>query len=183
MQSAAPTDAGNSTSSDDDSSGKNNSGKHKKKANVGAIVGGVVGGVVGACVVAVAALLILRHINLKREQERMEKEYQEAIKPVEYPENNELFPSPYSSNRDPSSGSFDEELRNKAMYPPATGTDPYENNDLMAMPDRKPSTNNHLAVANPFDDSRRISNGSLVPGSPPLGNNNVLTVVNPDETD
>lgn len=179
---------GASNSSDSNSlngtSSKNNGGKHHKKANVGAIVGGVVGGVVGGCAAAIAALLIIRHVNLQREQERMEKEYQEAIKPVDYPDA-EMFPSPYSSKRDPSSGSFDEELRNKAMYPPPTGSgsDPYDTTDYSAVPERQPSTN-HLTAANPFDDSRRISNGSLLPDDQQMtGKNNVLTVVNPDETD
>ena len=40
----------------------------------------------GAVAIALCILLIVRHINMKREQDRMEKEYQEAIKPVEYPD-------------------------------------------------------------------------------------------------
>ncbi|AJT91548.1 Slg1p [Saccharomyces cerevisiae YJM1248] len=123
---------------------------HKKKANVGAIVGGVVGGVVGAVAIALCILLIVRHINMKREQDRMEKEYQEAIKPVEYPD--KLYASSFSSNHGPSSGSFEEE-----------------------------HTKGQTDI-NPFDDSRRISNGTFINGGPG-GKNNVLTVVNPDEAD
>lgn len=56
----------------------------KKKTNVGAIVGGVVGGVVGLLLIILAVVFAIRHISRRRENERMEKEYQEAIKPVEY---------------------------------------------------------------------------------------------------
>lgn len=85
---------------------------NKKKVNVGAIVGGVVGGVAGALLIAAAVLLTLRHINKKREQERMEKEYQEAIKPVEYGDKSLPHGSSSTSlNNLPSSGSFEDTTR------------------------------------------------------------------------
>ncbi|QLQ80499.1 hypothetical protein HG537_0D04990 [Torulaspora globosa] len=125
-------------------------GSNKKKVNVGAIVGGVVGGVAGALLIAAAVLLILRHINKKREQERMEKEYQEAIKPVEYGDKSLHHGSSSTSlNNLPSSGSFEDTTR-------------------------------VMSHTNPFDDSRRISNGSILHG-PNTANTKILTVVNPDE--
>lgn len=145
-KSAQSSGSATGTAASDSTSGKST----HKKANVGAIVGGVVGGVVGAVAIALGILLIVRHINMKREQDRMEKEYQEAIKPVEYPD--KLYASSFSSNHGPSSGSIEEEHTN-------VPTD-----------------------TNPFDDSRRISNGTFINGGPG-GKNNVLTVVNPDEAD
>lgn len=142
---AQGTSSANSTSTGDSS----NSETHKKKANIGAIVGGVVGGVGGALVIGVGILLIIRHINQRREQERMEKEYQEAIKPVEYNDKAKHGSSSLSLTNAPSSGSFDEDRRN-------------------------------VSSNNPFDDSRRISNGSILNGTTP-GNPKILTVVNPDE--
>lgn len=110
--------------------------KSSKPKNLGAIIGGVVGGVCGAAAVAVGILLVIRHINIKREQERMEKEYQEAIKPVDFDDT--LYQSSVSSRK---------------------------------------------GGVNPFDDTRRISNGSLEQDTvvPSPHNHNVLTVVNPDE--
>lgn len=141
---ASPTDSNSSNNR-----GTNGKGLHKK-VNVGAIVGGVVGGVVGALAIAVASLLIMRRNNMRREQERMEKEYQEAIKPVEYPEYpDNLYASSISSHRGPSSGSFDKE--------------------------RLPRS-----TSDPFDDTRRVSNGSILDDS---AKNHVLTVVNPDSDD
>lgn len=129
--------------------GGNNSGNSNEssKKRVGAIIGGVVGGVVGVSVLALLILLFLRRINIKREQERMEKEYQEAIKPVEY--DDKLYSSSISEN---------------------TVTVPILNDA---------DTNN----INPFDDNRRISNGSLLDDNdiPLRINNKKLTVVNPDE--
>lgn len=119
---------------------------HKKKVNVGAIVGGVVGGVGGALVIGAAVLLILRHVNKRREQERMEKEYQEAIKPVEFGDKSHHANSSVSLHNLQSSGSFDDTTRSN----------------------------------NPFDDSRRISNGSIL-NAPNHANQKTLTVVNPDE--
>lgn len=127
-KSAQNSGSATGTAASDSTSGKST----HKKANVGAIVGGVVGGVVGAVVIALGILLIVRHINMKREQDRMEKEYQEAIKPVEYPD--KLYASSFSSNHGPSSGSVEEQHTN-------VPTD-----------------------TNPFDDSRRISNGTFING-------------------
>ncbi|CAI4051196.1 Slg1p SKDI_15G1630 [Saccharomyces kudriavzevii IFO 1802] len=119
---------------------------HKKKANVGAIVGGVVGGVVGAVAIALCILLVVRHINMKREQDRMEKEYQEAIKPVEYPD--KLYASSFSSKQGPSSGSFVEEHTNGQ-----TDTNPFDDSRRISSgtfinggPEGK---NNVLTVVNP----------------------------------
>ncbi|SCU94536.1 LAME_0F07822g1_1 [Lachancea meyersii CBS 8951] len=123
-----PASTGNSNADSD--------GKSKKKPkNLGAIVGGVVGGVCGAAAIAVLVLLVLRRISKKREQERMEKEYQEAIKPVDFDET--LYRSSVSTAKGP----------------------------------------------NPFDDARRISNGSLLmdhPGAPDKNAPKTLTVANPD---
>lgn len=132
-----------STSSNDSNT------NHKKKVNIGAIVGGVVGGVGGALVIGAAVLLILRHVNKRREQERMEKEYQEAIKPVEYGDKLHHGGSSVSLNNLQSSGSFDD-------------------------------TTHAMSSNNPFDDSRRISNGSIL-NAPSHTNPKTLTVVNPDE--
>lgn len=143
------TSAAPSSSPDQDNTGK----KHKKNVNVGAIVGGVVGGVGGAAVASVILLFLIRHFNKRREQERMEQEYQEAIKPVDFggDKSHVANSSILSLNRGPSSGSFDEEARS-----------------------------GH--ATNPFDDSRRISNGSILREESP-SNPKVLTVVNPDEHD
>ncbi|SCV05962.1 LANO_0H19020g1_1 [Lachancea nothofagi CBS 11611] len=107
----------------------------KKPKNLGAIIGGVVGGVCGAALIAGAILLGLRRINKQREQERMEKEYQEAIKPVDFDDT--LYQSSASTRK----------------------------------------------AANPFDDTRRISMGSVMeqPGVPDQNALKTLTVANPDE--
>lgn len=54
---------------------------HKSNKHIGAIVGGVVGGIAGLLILAVLALLLVKKISKKREAERLEREYQEAIKP------------------------------------------------------------------------------------------------------
>lgn len=150
IQSASGTASNSGSTSSSDSNDKDESGKQKKKVNIGAVVGGVVGGVGGALVVGAAVLLIIRHTNKKREQERMEKEYQEAIKPVEYGDKfTHGRSSSVSINNGPSSGSFEEDRRN-------------------------------VSSNNPFDDSRRISNGSIINANS-SGNQKILTVVNPDE--
>ncbi|CCK72712.1 Slg1p KNAG_0L00910 [Huiozyma naganishii CBS 8797] len=124
------------------------------KANVGAIVGGVVGGVCGAIAVGVAVLLGLRHYNMKREEEKMELEYQEAIKPVEYTP----IDIPSSSSHSLSFEHTDPKNAHPPVPPPAAARD-----------------------ANPFDDSRRLSTGSVFPGDTPDAAPNKLTIVNPDE--
>lgn len=140
-----------STNNLNDANNRNDPGGHRKKANIGAIVGGVVGGVGGAAVIAAIVLLIIRHLNKRREQERMEKEYQEAIKPVEYADKPmHGASSSLSINNEHSSGSFDDERKNA----PAN---------------------------NPFDDSRRISNGTVAMNFNAPVNQKILTVVNPDE--
>lgn len=116
------------------------SSSSKKKANVGAIVGGTVGGVAGLVLIAVATIFILRHYSRRKENERLEKEYQEAIKPVEYDENKDnLYASSVSDNHGP--------------------------------------------LGDPFDDTRRISTGSLAQASHLASQepHNKLTVVNPDQ--
>ncbi|CCE62316.1 hypothetical protein TPHA_0C01600 [Tetrapisispora phaffii CBS 4417] len=175
-----------------DSSSKNMSGS--KKSNTGAIVGGVVGGVGGAIAITIIILFIVRHFNKKKEEERMEKEYQEAIKPVEYngrsnsvlskntndhivigtgqgfnKSNSDYYSSSISSqNNDNDNGS------NNAYF--------NEHNDI----DNGANTNNAIETqsVDPFDDSRRISLGSIFDENP-NGNSNgkILTIVNPDEDD
>ncbi|KAL6930294.1 hypothetical protein ACO0R3_003408 [Hanseniaspora guilliermondii] len=54
---------------------------HKSNKHIGPIVGGVVGGVAGLLILAFLALLLAKKISKKREAERLEREYQEAIKP------------------------------------------------------------------------------------------------------
>ena len=54
---------------------------HKSNKHIGPIVGGVVGGIVGLLIIAVLVLLLAKKISKKREAERLEREYQEAIKP------------------------------------------------------------------------------------------------------
>lgn len=160
----------------------NDTKRHHKNVNVGAIVGGVVGGVGGAALLTVLILLLVRHLNKRREQERMEQEYQEAIKPVDFggfgtrggstkggasghgipSRNNTIDKAPQetntsvvSLNQGPSSSSIDEEWR-----------DGFNTGQL----------------ANPFDDSRRISDHSYRRESSPA-RHKILTVVNPDEED
>lgn len=157
-----------------------NDKSHHSHVNVGAIVGGVVGGIGGAAVLTVLLLLLIRHLNKRREQERMEQEYQEAIKPVDFSgfghrggstggggggvasTNNTSDKAPQGANtsivsltQGPSSSSFDDEWRDDV----GTGQ-----------------------IANPFDDSRRISNDSFMRSGSPT-NHKILTVVNPDEED
>ncbi|CCD25183.1 Slg1p NDAI_0E03660 [Naumovozyma dairenensis CBS 421] len=191
-QSYAATGLMNNNSS---SSNMSKDSKNKKKTNVGAIVGGVVGGVVGAIVVAIGILLLIRHINVKREEARMEKEYQEAIKPVEF--------NDYDTTATTSGGGFDDlGFENKDVAGGVTITN--DNNGNKNVGDviysnsisrsQHPLTTTDSGsflddlrvppnmVSNPFDDSRRISNGSILHG-PASHGGKTLTVVNPDETD
>ncbi|CCC70282.1 hypothetical protein NCAS_0E02120 [Naumovozyma castellii] len=151
----------------------------KKKTNVGAIVGGVVGGVCGAIIVAVVILFMVRHINMRREEARMEKEYQEAIKPVEF--------NDYDTTTSVPGGGI---VRGDSLM---TNNDVRTNNTAYASSltsQGLPLTSSFVAderlpphpVSNPFDDSRRISNGSILHG-PTSSGGKVLTVVNPDEVD
>lgn len=55
--------------------------QNKSNKHIGAIVGGVVGGVVGLVALVILALLLMKKISKKREAERLERDYQEAIKP------------------------------------------------------------------------------------------------------
>ncbi|AET41626.1 Slg1p Ecym_8353 [Eremothecium cymbalariae DBVPG len=126
---------------EDAKSSSETSGKPKHKAlNTSTLVGGLVGGILGLLLLVLILLLMLRRIAARREQERMEKEYQEAIKPVNYED----------------------------TY--------YMAGDLVDKPLQDPKA----AQVNPFDDSRRISNGSLKSHAPVV-TRNVLTVVNPDQ--
>ncbi|CAR26948.1 hypothetical protein ZYGR_0I02180 [Zygosaccharomyces rouxii] len=165
-QSATPSPTPNQ-----DKNGKNS----RHHVNVGAIVGGVVGGIGGAAVLTVLLLLLIRHLNKRREQERMEQEYQEAIKPVDFvgfgnrggstggglsSTNNTSDKAPQgtntsvvSLNQGPSSSSFDDE------YKDGVGAG---------------------QVTNPFDDSRRISDPAYMRSGSPASHK-ILTVVNPDE--
>ena len=172
-QSAVATGA-NGTSAHGSNTGANGS-SHKKKANVGAIVGGVVGGVCGAIVIAIIALFGVRHYNMKREEDRMEKEYQEAIKPVEYnaataPGANIMndtlsFSSHSHSYEDNNNHKEDGMFRSSGSSGNIAG----------------PPAAMMNAPQNPFDDSKRISTGSVFTGGPGQGKANVLTVVNPDQ--
>lgn len=169
-----------SGSSNGDSANANS--KHKKKVNVGAIVGGVVGGVCGALVVAAIILFGIRHYNMKREEDRMEKEYQEAIKPVEYT----------GTSSSHGSFSFDNNINSKPIITPNGTTNSNILPTSTPLPKSASTTHNNINAIgnnsnllrvndNPFDDSRRISNGSIIMDGPPQ--NHVLTVVNPDSDD
>ncbi|EDO14629.1 hypothetical protein Kpol_322p6 [Vanderwaltozyma polyspora DSM 70294] len=149
-----------SSGSDSDPNSASTSGNNSKKTNVGAIVGGVVGGVGGAIAVTVIVLLIIRNINKRREEERMEKEYQEAIKPVEY-SNNSVF----SKNTD----DHNNNNNNSDFYSSSVSS----HRNLQVDGDANANTSE-----DPFDDSRRISIGSVFETGK---GNKVLTVVNPDE--
>ena len=193
-QSALATGA-NSTSSHGSSTGANGS-SHKKKANVGAIVGGVVGGVCGAIAIAVIALFAVRHYNMKREEDRMEKEYQEAIKPVEYNAataaganimNDTLSFSSHSRDGDGEFGEFDHR-GNKEDSGSANGGGMFRSSGSSGNIARPHYNNNNVngnnglsEPQNPFDDSKRISTGSVFTGAGAHGKGNVLTVVNPDQ--
>lgn len=146
---------------------RSSSSSKKKKTNIGAIVGGVVGGVVGAIVIAVIALFGLRHYNMKKEEDRMEKEYQEAIKPVEYTENNINDTITLSSH---GSRSFDGNTKDDGVFMKSNSNGNIKNNSAL--------TNN-----NPFDDTKHISTGSVLFDQAANGQGNVLTVVNPDQDD
>lgn len=178
---------GNSTSTN-----ANTGASHKKKkANVGAIVGGVVGGVCGAVIVAAIVLLGLRHYNMKREEARMEKEYQEAIKPVEYVPNDILSSSSHSYSFD--GGNMNGKMgHDMNMMNDSLGMTTLPANNLMdngsnnsnlnnnGTTNGNPNTSNNL-LANPFDDSRRISTGSIFTEDTDPNKPTKLTIVNPDE--
>lgn len=151
---------GNSTSTN----GKSNSRNSKKKVNVGAIVGGIVGGVCGAIILLSIMLLGLRYYNKKHEEDRMEREYQEAIKPVEYVSSDILSSSSHSYSFD--GGNMNGKLNDSLGK---IGSDNLNNN------------NNNGLLPNPFDDSRRISTGSIITSVPDQKKHTKLTVVNPDE--
>lgn len=166
---------GNSTSTNN----KSSSGNSKKKVNVGAIVGGIVGGVCGALVLLSALVLGLRHYNKKREEDRMEKEYQEAIKPVEYVPTDILSSSSHSYSFDGGNmnGKLNDSLAN-------IGSDNLNNNNIssnnLTVTNNNNNNNNGL-LSNPFDDSRRISSGSIITSDPDQNKPTKLTIVNPDE--
>lgn len=171
----------NGTTTNDNS---NTSGSNKKKTNVGAIVGGVVGGVVGAIVIAIIALFGVRHYNMKKEEDRMEKEYQEAIKPVEYNPNNNIMADTLSIS---SHGSFDANNKEDGMFRSSGSTGNFNNirndntpTDTTTAAAATTTTNNNI-INNPFDDSKRISTGSVFTGQQLNNKTNVLTVVNPDQ--
>ncbi|CAL9729138.1 protein Slg1p [Monosporozyma unispora] len=208
---AMPT--GNVTNTNDRTDANNK----KKKTNVGAIVGGVVGGVCGAIVVAVIILLGLRHYNMKREEDRMEKEYQEAIKPVEYVPNDILSSSSHSYSFDGgnTNGKLGHDVMNDSIGMTTLPTNnlmdsnsnssnnnssynnnlnsnnnnnyniPRNNSNNSMNPsnlnNNNNNNNNNLMVANPFDDSRRISTGSIMTEDPDPNKPTKLTIVNPDE--
>ena len=161
-------------------SGNNNSDHHKM--NIKAVVGGVVGGVVGVLIVGIVVLFAVRRYNRKREEDRMEKEYQEAIKPVEYTGTNINDILSISSN-----GSFSFVDKNNGTT--NTNGNPNGNGIL----DGANSSSNDFGdilrggappkMSNPFDDSRRVSYGSVFYDEPRRNGGHVLTVVNPDQTD
>ncbi|AEY96200.1 FADL020Wp [Eremothecium gossypii FDAG1] len=116
--------------------------EHKKKGPpTSTLVGAIVGSLVGLLFLIFLLIYFLRRMYARREQERMEKEYQEAIKPVDYEE---------------------------AMYMTPT------------LPEGKELERSETTKLNPFDDTRRISTGSLIDSSPVTANH-ILTVVNPDQ--
>ena len=104
----------------------------------------------------------------------MEKEYQEAIKPVEFGSN-----SVHSKNTIDNLNNNNN--NNSDMYSSSASS----HRNIQSDNDHGSgnSNGNELAGAeaqDPFDDSRRISKGSLFVGSASVPNK-VLTVVNPDE--
>lgn len=188
---------GNSTNTND----RTGANHKKKKANIGAIVGGVVGGVCGAIVIAVIVLLGLRHYNMKREEDRMEKEYQEAIRPVEYVPNDILSSSSHSFSFDGGNmnGKFGHDMNDSMGMSTLPANNLMESNHSVhsnnnisnhsnAIPNSNSNNNlnnnnnnNNLMVANPFDDSRRISTGSVMTADVDPNIPTKLTIVNPDE--
>lgn len=171
-KSAIATATGKNGTTTNDNANTTN-GSNKKKTNVGAIVGGVVGGVVGAIAIAIIALFGVRHYNMKKEEDRMEKEYQEAIKPVEYNPNNNIMADTLSVS---SHGSFDANNKEDGMFRSSGSTGNFNNIRNESVP--KENTND---ITNPFDDSKRISTGSVFTGQQLNNKTNVLTVVNPDQ--
>ncbi|AMD20725.1 HDL019Wp [Eremothecium sinecaudum] len=79
----APADSSPSSTSSGSSDNSKNSGKSVQTST---LIGAIVGSVVGLVLFALLLLIALRRIAARREQARMEKEYQEAIKPVDYDE-------------------------------------------------------------------------------------------------
>ena len=162
-------------------SGNSNNNTDHHKMNIKAVVGGVVGGVVGVLIVGIVVLFAVRRYNRKREEDRMEKEYQEAIKPVEYTGTNINDILSISSN-----GSFSFVDKNNS----GNGNTNTNGNGIL---DGANSSSNDFGdilrggappkMSNPFDDSRRVSYGSVFYDEPRRNGGHVLTVVNPDQTD
>lgn len=145
----------------------------KKHVNVGAIVGGVVGGVCGALVVSIIALFGIRTWNKRREQERMELEYQEAIKPVG------TNKAPVESSPQPYVAPTINNNKETFLY----NTSSISSHNDSSLPNRVSSSSFEPAPPariNPFEDNRRISNGSILEDQR-KDNQHILTVVNPDE--
>lgn len=167
-----------STGSSASTSNKSSSSNSKKKVNVGAIVGGIVGGVCGALVLLSVFLFGLRYYNKKREEDRMEKEYQEAIKPVEYVPVDILSSSSHSYSFDGGNmnGKLNDSLGN-------IGSDNLNSNNISSnnLTVMNNNDNNNGLSSNPFDDSRRISTGSIITSDPDQNKLTKLTIVNPDE--
>lgn len=163
-------------------SNNNKNGNVKKKVNVGAIAGGVVGGVVGALIIIVLLILGVRHYNMKREEARMEKEYQEAIKPVEYVPNDTFTNSSNSIvMNDNKLGENDFDNSNISNNTNNTNYNDTNNNNNANNVTNNKNNNDNIYLKtpdNPFDDSRRISTGSIISNG---NTHNKLTVVNPDE--
>ncbi|AGO11755.1 AaceriADL020Wp [[Ashbya] aceris (nom. inval.)] len=124
-----------------DSAAEAEPAQKKKGPATSTLVGAIVGSLVGLLFLIFMFIYFLRRMYARREQERMEKEYQEAIKPVDYDE---------------------------AMYM------------TPALPETKELERSETTKLNPFDDTRRISTGSLIDSSP-VAANHILTVVNPDQ--
>ncbi|KAK5781777.1 hypothetical protein RI543_000965 [Arxiozyma heterogenica] len=170
------------TGSSASNNNKSSSSNSKKKVNVGAIVGGIVGGVCGALVLLSALLFGLRYYNKKREEDRMEKEYQEAIKPVEYVPVDILSSSSHSYSFDGGNmnGKLNDSLGNIGSDNLKGNNTNSNNLTVMSNTSNKNNNNNGL-LSNPFDDSRRISTGSIISSDPDQNKPTKLTIVNPDE--
>lgn len=144
----------------------------------------------GLVLVVLAVIFILRHISRRREDERMEKEYQEAIKPVDYDEHRDnYFTSSASDYMHPgdSDGSGNGHGLDTSIATATAAGAAGAAGGLGSGLGRTPSSGIPLSesqgtVSNPFADSKRTSNGSLF-DSPDLHHEqqNKLTVVNPDE--
>lgn len=125
----SPTNIISSTSTPTSTQSSNNN----KKIYIGAIIGGVV----GIVLLVVAVLFIVRTVNNRNKQRRMEMEYQEAIKPVDY--DNKLYTQSWSSHHKPSIGSSDE-----ISHRNVTNGNPFEDN-----------TNNSL-VTEPIEEEPHV---------------------------